>query len=472
MSKLATILSAVAMVSAEADGSCLLTLRSDLSTESNPPSPDAMTWAERHKLLLAWTKEHAAVSAAATRAKQKSDRLYEKGGQPKGLMAGGELDMQEFIEQQKRSSDSCYSKHLEVKRTLDGLHQKVDILSNEITSNDAVTQAHGKIVIDKNEEKDAADEKHDRDVEECGNIRDSDQKEVDQYQKELDELTNIANPEVRSKISFDSNMTDEVKSHVETLKANWEAENEGHLSEADHQRILAEALKGKGGAGDGAVGSTCVLSSDCASGVCDSGVCKGAMMLQKSDTLVAINKTAALAAINKSFAEMNLTQCKKVAEFLQASSRVKSSLTAIVSIDDCDQQRENLQKEFATAFLQITNLRDRTAERIKDAHEDCVVMADGVKDENHERLDSFIQESTTAINRAQEIINALNPLLIDAKKGLKKVQDHMKEMEEQCANEDDVSEHLQRVRDLIMSLEKCPGRHDYQLQMPATAEAA
>jgi hypothetical protein len=469
MSKLATILSAVAMVSAETDGSCLLTLRSDLTSESNPPSPDSMTWAERHKLLLAWTKEHAAVSAAATRAKAKSDRLYEKGGQPKGLMAGGELDMQEFIEQQKRSSDSCYSKHLEVKRTLDGLHQKVDILSNEITSNDAVTQAHGKIVMDKNEEKDASDEKKERDIEECKNIRDSDQKEVDGFQKELDELTNIANPDVRSKIQFETNMTDDVKSHVEQLKAQWEAENEGHLSEADHQRILAEALKGKGGAGDGAVGSTCILSSDCASGTCDGGVCKGAAMLQKSDTLVAINKTAAFAAINKSFGEMNLTQCQKAAEFLQASSRVKSRLTAIESIEDCDKQRQMLQDEFANSFIQITNLRDSTAQRIKDAYEDCITMAEGVNAEAHERFDEKISDSTNAINRAQEIINSLNPLLIDAKRGLKKVQDHMKEMEEQCANEDDVSEHLQRVRDLIMSLEKCPGRHDYTLEMPASA---
>ena len=78
-------------------------------------------------------------------------------------------------------------------------------------------------------------------------------------------------------------------------------------------------------------------------------------------------------------------------------------------------------------------------------------------------------ESTNAINRAQEILNALNPLLLDAKKGLKKVQDHMKELEDSCAKEDDVSEHLQRVRDLIMSLEKCPGRHDYTLEMPASA---
>merc|ERR1719484_266418 len=240
------------MVSAEADGSCLLTLRSDLSTESNPPSPDAMTWAERHKLLLAWTKEHAAVSAAATRAKEKSDRLYGKGGQDPGLMAGGELDMQEFIEQQKRSSDSCYSKHLEVKRTLDGLHQKVDILANEITSNDAIIQAHAKITMDKNDEKTAADEKNERDIEECKNIRDSDQKEVDQFQRELDELTNIANPSVRSKITFETDMSAEVKEHVEELTKNWEAENEGHLSEEDHQRILAEAMEGKGGPGDAA----------------------------------------------------------------------------------------------------------------------------------------------------------------------------------------------------------------------------
>jgi len=422
MSKLATILSAIAMASAEADGSCLLTLRSDLGTESsNPPSPDAMTWAERHKLLLAWTKEHAAVSAAATRAKEKTDRMI----QPKGLKAGGELDMQEFIEQQKRSSDSCYSKHLEVKRTLDGLHQKVELLSNEVTSNDAVIQAHGKITMDKNDEKTAADEKHARDIEECKNIRDSDQSQVDQFQKELDELTNIANPTVRSKIKFDTDMAKDVKEHVETLKNDWEAENNGDISEEKHQKILQEA---------------------------------------------GVKPAEALAAMNASFAAMNLTQCQKAAAFLQASTRVKSRVTTIMSIDDCDKQRQQLQDEFANAFIQITQLRDSTSQRITEAHEDCIALADGTKDETHERLDSQIQESTNAINRAQEILNALNPLWVDAKKGLKKVQDHMKELEDSCAKEDDVSEHLQRVRDLIMSLEKCPGRHDYMLTMPESAE--
>merc|ERR1719487_1677271 len=170
--------------------------------------------------------------------------------------------------------------------------------------------------MDKNDEKTAADEKHERDVEECKNILDADQEEVDQFQTELDELTNIANPSVRSKISFDTNMTDDVAQHAEELKKKWEAENEGHLSEEDHQRILAEALKGKGGSGDGAAGSSCILSGDCASGVCDGGVCKESAMLQTSETssstssytsssssssssLVSINKTAALAAINK-----------------------------------------------------------------------------------------------------------------------------------------------------------------------------
>merc|ERR1719174_619741 len=251
--------------------------------------------------------------------------------------------------------------------------------------------------------------------------------------------------------------------------AKWEAENEGHLSEEDHQRILAEALNGKGGSGDGAEGSTCILSRDCASDFCDGGICKEKSLLQKSSTMVSINKTAALAAINKSFSEMNLTQCKKAAEFLQASSRVKSRLTSIESKDDCDRQRQQLQDEFANSFIQITQLRDSTAQQIADAHEDCIALADGVKSEAHERLDSSITESTSSINRAQEIMSALNPLWLDAKKGLKKVQDHMKELEDSCAKEDDVSEHLQRVRDLIMSLEKCPGRHDYQLQMPASA---
>jgi hypothetical protein len=428
-----------------------------------------MTWAERHKLLLAWTKEHAAVSAAATRAREKTDRLM-KGEKP-SVHTGGELDMQEFIEQQKRSSDSCYSKHLEVKRTLDGLHQKVDILSNEVTSNDAIIAAHTKITLDKNDEKTAADDKHQRDIEECKSIRDSDQKEVEGFQKELDELTNIANPSVRSKIKFETNMGEDVKEHAKNLKENWEAQNEGHLSEEEHQRILGEAVGKEGGTFQGKAGDTCILNSDCASKSCVDGICKSAAaMLQNSDELVSINKSAALAAINKTFSEMNLTQCQKAAKFLQASTRVKSEVTSIESIDDCDKQRQKLQDEFANAFLQITQLRDSTSQRIAEAHEDCVALADGAKDEAHERLDSTIQDSTNAINRAQELLNALRPLWLDASRGLKKVQDHMAELEDSCAKEDDVSEHLQRVRDLIMSLEKCPGRHDYQLQMPESAE--
>merc|ERR1719409_2002716 len=241
--------------------------------------------------------------------------------QPEGLKAGGELDMQEFIEQQKRSSDSCYSKHLEVKRTLDGLHQKVELLSNEVTSNDAVIQAHGKITMDKNDEKTAADEKHARDIEECKNIRDSDQSQVDQFQKELDELTNIANPTVRSKIKFDTDMAKDVKEHVETLKNDWEAENNGDISEEKRQKILQEA---------------------------------------------GVKPAEALAAMNASFAAMNLTQCQKAAAFLQASTRVKSRVTTIMSIDDCDKQRQQLQ--------------DSTSQRITEAHEDCIALADGTKD--------------------------------------------------------------------------------------------
>jgi uncharacterized protein (DUF302 family) len=262
-----------------------------------------------------------------------------------------------------------------VKRTLDGLHQKVELLSNEVTSNDAVIQAHGKITMDKNDEKTAADEKHARDIEECKNIRDSDQSQVDQFQKELDELTNIANPTVRSKIKFDTDMAKDVKEHVETLKNDWEAENNGDISEEKHQKILQEA---------------------------------------------GVKPAEALAAMNASFAAMNLTQCQKAAAFLQASTRVKSRVTTIMSIDDCDKQRQQLQDEFANAFIQITQLRDSTSQRITEAHEDCIALADGTKDETHERLDSQIQESTNAINRAQELLNALNPLWVDAKKGLKK----------------------------------------------------
>merc|ERR1719408_1136462 len=49
---------------------------------------------------------------------------------------------------------------------------------------------------------------------------------------------------------------------------------------------------------------------------------------------------------------------------------------------------------------------------------------------------------------------------------VEKLRIHLAEMHGECKDTEEVSEHLQRVRDLIKSLEECPGRDDFKLKIP------
>jgi len=408
------------------DNVCLLSLRASSSVASEAPivpRDSVKSWSDRREALLEWTKTHAAVRAAATAAREK----YRHHLQASGALGGtDELDMDQFIQQQKASSDSCHAKYLEVRRTLDGLHMKVDLLSKEVESNEAIISAHTDIMEEKSDQKKAAEEKYEADIAECKRIRDEDYKEVEGYQSELDELTNIANPSVRSHIHFDVDYGEKSTEHVEDLEDHFNA-SEG-ISDEKHNAIMDEIV-----AGD----------------------------------------EESLLQTKKAGHQWNLTHenCKTLSSMLQSSTALKTAEPAWRELD-CDAARETLQEQFTKAYEDITKLRDAKAQQVADEYADCVALADGIKDEAFERLDGGIADSTTNIMRAREIIHSIDPLLNDAKKALAMVQAHLGELEKSCSEEDGVSEHLQRIRDLIVSLEKCPGRHDFKLKMPDDAETA
>jgi hypothetical protein len=403
------------------DNVCLLSLRASSSVASEAPiapRDGIKGWSARREALLEWTKNHAAVRAAATAAREKNRKQS-----PSTLEGTDELNMEQFIKQQQASSDSCHAKYVEVRRTLDGLHMKVDLFSKEVESNEAIISAHTDIMEEKSDQKKAAEEKYQEDIAECKRIRDEDYKEVEGYQAELDELTNIANPSVRSKIHFDVDYSQEAESHVDAMEEHLNA-TEG-ISDEQHAAIMDEVLSGE------------------------------------DESLLETKKTVH---------QWNLTHenCKVLSGMLQASSALKKGDPAWRELD-CDAARETLQEQFTKAFAEITKLRDAKAQQVSDEYNDCVAMAEGIKDEAFERLDGSIADSTTNIMRAREIIHSIDPLLEDAKKALAMVQAHLGELEKSCEEEDDVSEHLQRIRDLILSLEKCPGRHDFTLKMPEGA---
>merc|ERR1719482_1906829 len=97
---------------------------------------------------------------------------------------------------------------------------------------------------------------------------------------------------------------------------------------------------------------------------------------------------------------------------------------------------------------------------LHEAYNLCVEEAKTALDEASARLNNAIQVATRNMERAEDVNSNLQPLLLDAQRALAKVQQHLEELQGSCVVEDSVSGHLDRVRDLIISLQKCPGRHD------------
>merc|ERR1719174_3522101 len=105
---------------------------------------------------------------------------------------------------------------------------------------------------------------------------------------------------------------------------------------------------------------------------------------------------------------------------------------------DCNASRAVLQEDYNKAYKELSKLKDQTASDGDEAYNLCV----------------------------EDVNSNLQPLLLDAQRALAKVQQHLEELQGSCVVEDSVSGHLDRVRDLIISLQKCPGRHDFKLTVP------
>merc|ERR1719428_1634552 len=133
---------------------------------------------------------------------------------------------------------------------------------------------------------------------------------------------------------------------------------------------------------------------------------------------------------------------------------------------DCNASRAVLQEEYNKAYKELSKLKDQTASDGDEAYNLCVEEAKTTLDEASARLNNAIQVATRNMERAEDVNSNLQPLLVDAQRALAKVQQHLEELQGSCVVEDSVSGHLDRVRDLIISLQKCPGRHDFKLTVP------
>merc|ERR1719258_917796 len=160
---------------------------------------------------------------------------------------------------------------------------------------------------------------------------------------------------------------------------------------------------------------------------------------------------------------VDLARCK---DFETLIAEVDRSHNLNLDTPECEAARTNLQKEFTTAFNEITALYDRTSEEINTKLEQCKQKAHTKFTEAEEEVKQMTKEATDNIAKAKETIEGLEPVIEETQESIDTLRKYIKEMEEECKTDEDLSTHLEKIQDLITQLEECPGKNDFVLDIP------
>jgi len=105
--------------------------------------------------------------------------------------------LDDFVKAQKNAGTACSARLMEAKRALDHLNSEAKSLANQVNSHEEVLETESSnLNITKSSIK-AVEEEYDADVTECDRLKAEAIKDMAQYEAELKELKEIANPKAR-----------------------------------------------------------------------------------------------------------------------------------------------------------------------------------------------------------------------------------------------------------------------------------
>jgi len=316
------------------------------------------------------------------------------------------VDIDKFIRAQLAGADHCHAKLLEARRTLDGLEAQVTGLADAIASHNDIEKSNTKLLKDAIEEKAAAQEAWEEAIDACEST--ALDPSINQYKKEIEELENIANPKVRSEIAYGEN-----------------AEDYGETAREYAKRVADEIANN-----------------------------------QSMKDAIAHNLTEEHGITLLAGWSWGPSQCHAFAQLLQLKAgRNYTELS-------CNETRDNLQREFTEAYTALVDLYNKGVQQASDDLADCKRMADQEKALKLADIDNKIRDATTNIFQARGVLDDLMPVHQKLTRGVEAMQKHLLDLRQECAEEEGVSEHLERVRRLIRVLDSCPGRNDFTLDVP------
>lgn len=369
----------------------------------------SMTSEEQHLAIASWRSNHSRLTQAAEEA---SDTL------------------EEFIDAQQNSKDACSSRMLEAKRSLDGLLHDLKSLTTQVEDHDTVLEVEGQNLDITKMSIQAVEDEHNRATQQCEEEKEAALNEFMQYKAELKELQQIAKPSVR----YEEVVTVEGMPTEAPTEETLALLEEHTWSLKSCEAFLAYAKKHK---------NNKLLQEPNASALADEKA-------KESESIV----------VKDSKVEPGLVP----ADDSEKTEELDSPITM-----NCNQQRKKLQRIFNKAYLAVKDLKKEAKERSED--QTCQETADSRKAAEEVPLIAQRDQAVGRIEYSNNAIAALQPVLDQVEIRVEMLKKHIDGfLLPECEKADEVSKYLQDVRDLIISLQKCPGRDDFALKIPSDEE--
>jgi len=290
--------------------------------------------------------------------------------------------LQKFIGDQDASSDACSARLLEAKRTLDGLLHDVRTLSEEVLSHETLLSTESENLKMTHLAIESAEQSYEHEKGACKNEQDEARQDLSQYQAELRELVQIAQPNTRY--------------------------------EATAQVISA---------------------------------------LPPSTSLIKMNEST-----------WTHERCLLFVDFAR---RNMQDPNGTVNERSCDLQRKELQAAFDLAYVTVTDLLGKAKERVED--KSCFEEAEAKHTSEIVPLVGQREQASSRIEASTQALASMKPVLSFVQNRAEKLQAHIDlALKPECSQAAEVSKALNDVRNLIISLEECPGRNDFKLQIPSS----
>jgi len=310
--------------------------------------------------------------------------------------------IKKFVSEQSSSEDKCSSQMLEAKHQLNQLHVIINDLAAEINSTQTSINVLEPQLTTKKEELEDVEEWKKEALKKCEEEREERRKVLHTLQQELEEMHHIARPDV-------------------TMD-----------------------LKG-------------------------ASVSTGVAMLQEANTLAPISHVQGLVTSTRT-AAASLMKCVKGVSLVETRDPTgrapveASPANASLTPDECQEQKEVLEETYVKTYVELTRLIAEYEELIKS--KSC---EDAVEEEYTQKVTPIkkeIKELTEKLEALQDKLEELRPRLEDANNAEKILRKQIKDLTQECADLPETITDLNKVRDIITIMGKCPGLDSAEFNIP------